>query len=247
MRKEALNVDFHDLVRGADWDMRGDAGMGESRVCGTVSGMFFAGGALMAVDVFCRVYAGNLIRLGMAMTTVERLMVDAEAGNIRLKLLVADGSMAAPHWAGKLIKPLERFHIEAKRYAEATAKSDIYVVFDDDQLILGKDWLDKGLRVMEKHPEVGMASAWMITGEVPEGDKADEHFWESGSIGCPYFVRKGILIDTPETPIAGYDTDLTNYVKSKGWKTGFMRHVRYNHLGSRYSQLGLQLGYGWCV
>lgn len=199
------------------------------------------------IDCFVRIYAGNLIRLGMAMATVERLMVDAERGDIRLSLLVADGSMAAPHWAGKLIKPLDRFHIDSKRYAEEHAKSDVYVVFDDDQLILGKDWLDKGLRVMEKNPEYGMLACWMITGEVPAGCGPDEHLWQSSSIGCPYFVRKGILTDTPETPIAGYDTDLTNYVESKGWKIGFMRHVRYNHLGSGYSQLGLQLGYGWAA
>lgn len=197
------------------------------------------------IDTFVRVYATNLIRLGMAMTTVERLMVDAERGNIRLHLLCAEGTMAAPDWAGKLIAPLSRFHIDAKRYAETKAKSEVYCVFDDDQLIIGKDWLDKGLRVMEQHPEVGMASAWMITGEVPAGCGPDEHFWESDSIGCPYFVRKGILLNTPETPIASYDTDLTHHVQKCGWKTGFMRHVRYNHLGSQYSQLGLQLGYGW--
>jgi hypothetical protein len=196
------------------------------------------------IDVFVRIYAGNLIRLGMAMTTVERLMVDAERGNIKLTLLVGDGSMAAPHWAGVLIKPLERFHIDAKRYAEAHAKSEVYVVFDDDQLIIGKDWLERGLDFMAKYPKFGMASAWMITGEVPDKSGGADG-WQESSIGCPYFVRKGILTDIPETPIVSYDTDLTKYVQSKGWKTGFMRHVLYNHLGSRYSQLGLQLGYGW--
>ena len=49
----------------------------------------------------------------------------------------------------------------------------------------------------------------------------------------------------PEGEIANYDTILTHHVMSLGWKTGFMRHVRFNHLGSQYSQLGLQLGYGW--
>ena len=52
------------------------------------------------IDVFCRIYATNLIRLGMAITTVERLMLDAEKGSIRLKLLVAEGSLADPSWAG---------------------------------------------------------------------------------------------------------------------------------------------------
>ena len=119
-------------------------------------------------DVFVRIYATNMIRLGMAITTVERLMLDAEAGRIRLRLLVAEGSLADPNWAGILIKPLSRFHIDAKRYAEAHAKSDVYVVFDDDQLIIGKDWLERGLEFMEKHPDWGMAAAWMITGEVPD-------------------------------------------------------------------------------
>jgi len=235
-------------VAGQEWHQKGCPWPDNNCECGGVFHM---------TDVFVRIYATNLIRLGMAMTTVERLMVDAERGNIRLHLLVAEGSMASPDWAGKLFSPLSRFHIDAKRYAESKAKSPIYVCFDDDQLIIGKDWLDKGLAFMAANPDWGMASAWMITGEVPEGS-GFEAGWESSSIGCPYFVRKGILVESsnhgqveqiinyfPETPIASYDTDLTKVVQSRGYKTGFMRHVRYNHLGSQYSQLGLQLGYGW--
>ena len=118
------------------------------------------------------------------------------------------------------------------------------MVFDCDQLVLGRDWLEQGLDFMAKHGEVGMAAMWAITGEVPDKSGGADGWYED-SIGCPYFVRKGILTDTPETSIASYDTDLTHYVQSKGWKTSFMRHVKFNHLGSQYSQLGLQLGYGW--
>ena len=215
---------------------------------------------LLMIDVFVKIYASNLIRLGMAMVTVERLMVDAERGEIRLHLLAAEGSMASPNWVAEKQFPLDRFHIDAKCYAEAHAQSEIYVVFDDDQLIIGRDWLARGLEVFGRHPEVGMAAAHMITGEVP-APAGEEPFWECNSIGCPYFIRKGILtgpnnlhpdgqtmlggmelITIPEGTLSNFDTLLTEQVNQLRWKTGFLRHVRYNHLGSGYSLVGVALG-----
>jgi hypothetical protein len=65
--------------------------------------------------------------------------------------------------------PAEKFWQSSKALAESLAKSDVYVVLDDDHLPIGKDWLEKGLRAMKHHPEYGCLSSWSINGEVPEG------------------------------------------------------------------------------
>lgn len=97
-----------------------------------------------------------------------------------------------------------------------------------------------------------MLSSWSVNGEVPE--KGNGEVWPEASIGCPYFIRKYILNEQCRTPkgmlmlgspqaelpdgeLRNYDTILTQHVMSKGWKTGFLRNVRHNHLGLEHSQV----------
>jgi hypothetical protein len=193
------------------------------------------------IDVFVKVYAPNVLRLGMAITAIERWRMEEEKGHCRLLLLGARGSLSLPyknHSFDKLFD-LDTFHVESKRYAEQHAESEVYVVADDDQLIVTRDFLQVGLEFFARWPDVGMMAGLMITGEVRDRGIAA---WDSDSIGCPYFVRKGILTDIPDGDLSNFDTRLTEYVRSKGYKTGFLGTARYNHLGYGYSEVGKARG-----
>lgn len=187
------------------------------------------------IDVFVKVWCDTTLRLGLAMAVVERLkMFD----NARLHILCARDTLHLADWQDKrfLWCDKEKFWITTKAYAEQEAKSDIYVVIDDDHLPIGSDWLSKGCEVLGRHPEYGMLSSWSVNGEVPE--KGEGEVWPEASIGCPYFIRKDILGKAlPDGELRNYDTILTQHIMSKGWKTGFLRNVRHNHLGMEHSQV----------
>lgn len=187
------------------------------------------------IDVFVKVWCDTTLRLGLAMAVVERLrMFD----NARLHILCARDTLHLADWQDKrfLWCDKEKFWITTKAYAEQEAKSDIYVVVDDDHLAIGSDWLSQGCEVLGRHPEYGMVSSWSVNGEVPE--KGSGEVWPEASIGCPYFIRKDILGKAlPDGELRNYDTILTQYVMSKGWKTGFLRNVKHNHLGYEHSQV----------
>lgn len=208
------------------------------------------------IDVFVKVWCDTPLRLGLAMAVVERLKMFP---NARLHVLCAKDTLHFAEWTEDknfLWCDKDKFWITTKAYAEQAAKSDVYVVIDDDHLPIGKDWLSDGAATLGWNPDYGMLCSWSVNGEVPPGPGIDD-VWESDSIGCPYFIRKGLLGDSlPNAPLPNYDTTLTNYLRHticrihkthegapelvvpcEGWKTGFLRNVRHNHLGMSYSQV----------
>jgi hypothetical protein len=129
------------------------------------------------------------------------------------------------------------FHIESKKAAEENATSSIYVIADADCLILGKDFISKGVATLEAHPEYGLLSATSICDglfpaghEVPLADVIEMH-----AVGGIAFVRKGILTEFRECRADQVDGTICDEINRKGLKTGVMPHVRFNHLAAGYS------------
>jgi hypothetical protein len=195
----------------------------------------------MPVDLFIKVWCQSVLRLGLAMAVIERCLI-LEDANVHVILceeslmpdeLVKQWFPRVKTWADL---PAEKFWQSSKALAESLAKSDVYVVLDDDHLPIGKDWLEKGLRAMKHHPEYGCLSSWSINGEVPEG-RGDEWVFEAACTGTPYFIRKGISGVLPDGPLKSYDTVLSGHIRSKGHKIGFLREVRHNHTAYGLSQV----------
>jgi hypothetical protein len=176
------------------------------------------------IDVFVRVYGKDPLRRAMSEVVLTRWRMQKDAN-----LAVFDSEWS--NMEGK-------FHIESKRKAEVFAQSDIYVVADDDQLILGQDWIQKGCSILNAHPEYGMLSGWSIIEHTRDYGKSDLDILPLHSIGCPYFVRKGTLNHFPECNKQYYDGELSKVVTDQGLKTGVMPQVQYNHFGYRYSVIG---------
>ena len=129
------------------------------------------------------------------------------------------------------------FHIASKKAAELNAMSSIYVVADADCLILGKDFISRGVATLEAHPQYGLLSATSISdGMFPAGHiSITPEVVELHAVGGIAFVRKGILTEFRDCRPDQVDGTICDEINRKGFKTGVMPHVRFNHLGSGYS------------
>jgi hypothetical protein len=129
------------------------------------------------------------------------------------------------------------FHIEGKRMAEQVARSPIYVVADNDCLILGENFVRLGIEIMGKHPEYGLLAATSICdGHFPSGrvySVMEEVVpMQAGGVA---FVRKGILKEFNDCQPNQVDDSICSEMKRKGHLTGYMPSLRMNHIGAGYS------------
>lgn len=187
------------------------------------------------VDIFVRIWAGNRLRLGLAIAVVERLR--SEPGT-RLTLLIAEPSQRAQDWgrheAVVQVDPSD-FHRRSKAAAEELAQDEVYVVIDDDHLPCVQDWLGAGLEAVRERSAYGYVASWSVNDELPSVGEDPLVF--PGLAGTPYFIRKGILGTLPDGPLESYDTTFAEHVRARGWQTGFARRARHNHLGMGFSQV----------
>jgi hypothetical protein len=126
----------------------------------------------------------------------------------------------------------ENFHMESKRKAEELATTPIYVVADDDCLILGKDFIEQGIAFMNEQMEVGMIGAWNVIDDHGLSQTAVLVNKDPGGI---IFVRKGILTEFNDLGADHTDESLSLEMKRKGYRVGVTPQARFNHLGSGYS------------
>jgi hypothetical protein len=135
---------------------------------------------------------------------------------------------------------------EGRQFAEEHASGEIYIYSDDDVVVVGHNWIERGLKVMLAHPEYAVASSLsLIEGEnlakppAGAGDIYDMH-----AVGAPMWVRKGILTDLPEMTLNNECGKIDDYVKAKGFKEGLITGLRHSHLGHGFSSTpGLDFGY----
>jgi hypothetical protein len=114
------------------------------------------------------------------------------------------------------------------------------VVADNDALILGPNFVQKGLEIMSRHPEYGLLAATSIgEGEFATGwqkwHTEDREVVPMHAVGCVSFVRKGILTEFNSCHPAQVDDTICSEMARKGYKTGSMPGLRFNHIGCGYS------------
>lgn len=118
--------------------------------------------------------------------------------------------------------------------AEDWAKSDPYIVTDDDVLIMGKDWVQRGTEAMLANPEYAVCSTLsMVEGE--NLAKGEGVIYPMHAVGAPMWIRKGILKDLPEMDLNSECGVIHKYVLDKGYKEGLINGLRHNHLGHGFS------------
>ena len=171
----------------------------------------------MKIDVFVRTTLGrSALREAMFDATYQRWLLEPD---VEMHTLIGVGVR------------------EGRVHAEKTSRSDPYIYTDDDVLIVGKRWVERGTEAMLANPEYAVASTLsLVEGEnlakPPVGPGA---IYEIHSVGAPMWIRKGILTDLPEMDMNMECGIINQYVLSKGFKEGLIAGLRHNHLGHAFS------------
>ena len=192
------------------------------------------------IDVFVRVWPQSKVRAHLASAVLERLaMMGDEVRVVGIYCFAMAANEYAIHLGpGNLVGlHADDFARRSRQVADEMARSPIYVVIDDDHLPIGKDWIHAGVEALERRPEYAMLSAWSINGEVHAPAGEDDVF-DTVSSGTPCFVRKGTFAGPlPDGAAAQYDSILSTHLLATRGRLGFLRFVRYNHLGIGLSQV----------
>ena len=167
-------------------------------------------------DVFIRAFPETVLRQRMFELCLERWKMDPLA------------------WIVTLPKELKKDLSAQRHWADSHSKSELYIFTDDDCLIVGKDWIARGLEAMHKCPEYGIgATLSLIEGE--NVAKGEGIMYPMHMVGHPMFVRKGLLADVqiPDWPRECAHIQL--HIERKGFREGIINGLRHNHLGHGFS------------
>jgi len=132
------------------------------------------------------------------------------------------------------VLPSDRDVRGLRELAEHEAKSDPYIFTDDDVLIVGKDWVKRGVEALLAHPEYAIVSSLSLV----EGEnlaKGTGTIYEMHAVGAPSFIRKGFCKDLPPMDINSECGVLHKHVLDQGKKMGLVNGLRHNHLGHGFS------------
>lgn len=194
------------------------------------------------IDVFFCTAAQDHMRLGMAITCLERWKLEPE---VRLILVrPAQDVFQYQPWATLpyiSTGDIKDFQVSRRMVPEQLPIQDFYVLADDDCLPPPEPFILKALTVMRHHREFAMCSLWPSNAIIcrwgPEGytpyrdDSVEEHV----SIGGIRFCVPGIIKDWPENNGSGYDMAHCQAIRDAGYRVGFFRSIRHIHLGEGYS------------
>ncbi len=126
-----------------------------------------------------------------------------------------------------------------RQFAEEWAKSDPYIYTDDDVLIIGKRWVERGTEAILNQPEYAVASTLSLietenAAVAPPGTEKGR-IYPMHAVGAPMWIRKGVLVEMPEMDLGSECSQIYNYVLSLGRKEGLIHGIRHNHLGHGFS------------
>lgn len=128
---------------------------------------------------------------------------------------------------------------EGRYYAELEAQSDPYLFIDDDVLLVGKDWVERGARIVLNNPRFAIVSCLsLVEGENMARPSCDDEIYPMHAVGQPMFIRKGICVDLPEMSLDQECGILHKLVLDKGFEMGLFHPrllLRSNHMGHGFS------------
>jgi hypothetical protein len=123
---------------------------------------------------------------------------------------------------------------EGRLFADEWAKSDPYIITDDDVLIVGKDWVKRGLEAMLANPEYGVCSTLSLV-EGENEAKGSGVIYPMHAVGQPMWIRKGLMADLPPFDFTFECQVIQSHIEAKGFKEGIINGLRHNHIGHGFS------------
>jgi len=187
----------------------------------------------MLVDCFIRVFSSSELRLGFAIATVARWKMQKDVRVSVLRWIDGLNHEFDCHTYDLLNRPEDPFAAASLRKAESWAKSDPYIICNDDNLIYGQDFVSKGLAIMERNPEYGVVSGVVVNGDQYKMDGPE--ITEIHAVGGLVFLRKGLVTEFPALEDPYWDGERHKQVLAKGFKSGYARDLPYLHMGAQFS------------
>lgn len=135
----------------------------------------------------------------------------------------------------QLINPLDgmsgrEFQSWRRKHAEELARTEFYIIADDDCMPLGKNFLQRCEDLMRRYPDYAVLGTEDYC--APYGP---EEIYETTTGGGINVIRKGV-IEVPAFTGQIWDGSAQGQqVRAKGYKVGRMRDVRRNHYGDGLS------------
>ena len=161
-------------------------------------------------------------------------------------------------WAAEEVNPFvlrplpvdkDPFQLTRRKVAEFDSQclgASYYILADDDCLpITQEPIVPAGIALMEKYPEFAILSCWPHCEDGPlltcdnfwDGPRiVNDEIEEVNSAGGIRFCRTGCIKEWPEpTSPYQYDTQHCEALREAGYRVGYMKDIKFNHLGSGYS------------
>lgn len=157
------------------------------------------------------------------------------------------------HWLGlnvnlRVITPkilgCDNFSFQKIRRAaaEVMAKSEIYILADDDCSLITP--LELGIQALRSRDDFALVSAFPANCNIerwtPEDHEPyeDMNLMEHYSTGGIRIIRRGCMVKGwPEQVRVGYDSEHCEALRSSGYRVGYAQHCRMEHWGEGKSSI----------
>lgn len=141
-----------------------------------------------------------------------------------------------------VVKPMLERYFECERLA----KTDIYIMCDDDIIPAYQDTLSRLIDIMHDNKEYSQIGlAWRPDMQAEKGNSwtltTDGRLWEMDHCGGCVAIRKGTIIidkEYDEDMCYGDDRIVAQIARSNGYKIGIARDLWFHHLGINQSTYG---------
>ena len=184
-------------------------------------------------DVFVRVFSSNELRLGFAIASVARWKMQKD---VNVTVLKCGNELSHEFLANDVTLWNSTglpFATASLQWAERYAKSGIYIIANDDTLIYGQDFVENGLKIMEKYPDLGCVSGAVTNGDQFQLDGPE--ITEIHAVGGLVFLRKGLVTEFPPLEDCFWDGERHKQVVEKGFRSGYTKMCPYLHMGANFS------------
>lgn len=193
----------------------------------------------MKIDCFFCTCADDPLRLGLATATLQRLKCD---DSLNVTVLRTPEAWLDPQEGRTVTIDCSKkdFQHLRRKMAEELAESEIYMVADDDCLLMEPDFVDKGVSILGDNPEFVQLSGFPTNSTImkwlPEDyiTKDGSDIQENQSICGTYFQRKGFMTEFPEPAGHSYSRVQADWFRERGFRVGLSPRISFNHMGEGY-------------
>ena len=138
-----------------------------------------------------------------------------------------------------VVKPMLERYFECERLA----KTDLYVMCDDDIVPAYPDTISKLVELMRERPDYSQISlGWKMDMNEEKRNpwfiSTDGPVWENDHCGGCVVIRKGTIVDDNDYTgdmCYGDDRVIARIARSKGYKVGVASKLWFHHLGVNQS------------